>query len=223
MRLFLLPLTHNRVLIYCDKLHPKPILPALSSPKASSSSPSSSDKQSSPEPQAPVPSFKTVFFPPAPPTPTANSPNPEESTILDRATDFAAYTWTKWEKEPSGISKRITLWGNALLRRIPYEEWALKSFPPLTTRRKEEYGRWATLSKSGTSVNSRSGTEKKVKLIYPRALGLKGQPLEVAAEFARSRQDLHWRRMVGSIIGAPLTLPFALVPVYATLCYILDY
>ncbi len=40
-------------------------------------------------------------------------------------------TWAKWETAESGWKKALTRYGNKGLQRIPYQEWALKSFPPL--------------------------------------------------------------------------------------------
>ena len=82
MRIYLLPISTRRALIYCHKLAQKP-----------ASERGLSDK------------------------------------IIKRATD----TWAKWETAEKGWQKKLTEYGNKGLKRISYEEWGLKSFPPLNS------------------------------------------------------------------------------------------
>jgi Mitochondrial K+-H+ exchange-related len=159
MRLFLLPISARRTLIYCDK--------SVVAKNGSAKQPQPPGQKSS-------------------------------QSLLDRATTKAANTWTEWERAKGGWKKTLTTYGNALLRRIPYEEWGLKSFPPLTTKLKEAY-----------ETGKRSGP---IPVIYPSAFLPKLKVGHVLSKLASERQDLHWKRMIGSAIGAPLTLPFALVP-----------
>ncbi|KAI9865757.1 MAG: hypothetical protein M1824_000017 [Vezdaea acicularis] len=88
MRLFLVPVSKHRTLIYCQRL------------KVSSA---------------------------------------ERESYANRISAKAAQTWLQWEKSETGWKKKVTNYGNKALQRIAFEEWGLKSIPPLTAKRKEEY------------------------------------------------------------------------------------
>jgi K+-H+ exchange-related protein len=120
-------------------------------------------------------------------------------SLLDRATAKAAGLWTQWERADGGWQKTLTTYGNALLRRIPYEEWGLKSFPPLTASLRGAY-------ESGKKPG-------RISLIFPGTFLPEKTVGQVLTKLAKERQDLHRTRMIGSLIGAPLSLPFALIPV----------
>jgi len=148
MRLFLLPISTHRTLIYCqrtarDGLHAKP-------------------------------------------------------SLVDRATTKANEIWAEFEKSDTTWKRKVTQYGNVLLRRIPFEEWGLKTIPPLSAKRRQ-----AELS----------GKEK-VEVLFPGLFLRQSRPDAELKKLAIERQDLHRRRMWWSIIAFPFTLPFALLPVY---------
>ena len=148
MRLFLLPVSTRRTLIYCQRL---------------------------------------------------NVTTTEQKTYLDKGTTWAAKTWADWEKKESGWQKKVVDYGNQALKRIPYEEWGLKSIPPLSARRKAE---------------ELSGKEK-VEVSFPTMLIPEGEVSEVLRKLATERQSLHKKRMIYSFIGMPITAPVAIVPMCA--------
>jgi Mitochondrial K+-H+ exchange-related len=145
MRLFLLPISTRRTLIYCQKLEQ-----------------------------------------------TTGQPS-----IIDRVTTKANETWASWEKKESGWQKKVTQYGNVLLRRIPFEEWGLKTIPPLSAKRKR-----AEMSK-----------KDEVEVLFPSLFLANKKVPNVLKELATERQSLHRSKMIWSLIGIPITLPFALVPV----------
>ncbi len=147
MRLFLLPISTRRALIYCQRL---------------------------------------------------NVTTTEQQTLLDKATTRAAKLWASWEKKESGWQKKAVDYGNHALKRIPYEEWGLKSIPPLSARRRAE---------------ELSGKEK-VEVSFPTTLMPEGGVPEVLRKLATERQNLHKKRMLYSFIGMPMTAPIAIIPVY---------
>jgi hypothetical protein len=146
MRLFLLPISTRRTLIYCERT-------------------------------------KQILAP------------GQKPPILDRITTKANETWVSFEKAESGWKKQLTTYGNKVLRRIPYEEWGLKTLPPLSQKIRDKQ------------------PKEPVEVLFP-GLFLKEQKVpEVLRLLATERQALHQKRMIWSLIGAPLTLPFAAIPI----------
>lgn len=162
MRLFLLPISARRTLIYCDIAHGSKIVKSISALKPD---------QEQIQPQS----------------------------LLQKATDKASTTWSGWEKADGGWKKTLTSYGNAFLRRIPYQEWGLKSLPPWSTKLGQTYD----LAESLTPVD----------VIFPGGYLRKANVVSILKTLATERQELHRKRMIYSAIGAPLTLPFALIPV----------
>ena len=123
---------------------------------------------------------------------------PGQTTYIDRITSKASERWLLWEKYESGWQKRVTVYGNKLFQRISYEEWGLKSVPPLSERRKAEELERRT--KSSVEYPSSVLDEDKVK--------------EALRSYAsREKQSFHRKWMWGSVVGMPISAPVALVPV----------
>lgn len=121
----------------------------------------------------------------------------KELSLLDRTTSKAAETWAKWEEAESGWKKHLVTWGNRVQQRIPFEEWGLKSIPSLKSQRRidENYG------------------SKQIDVLYPgNSMRLEKIPT-MLRQIATDRQEIHKRKMWWSFAIAPLTAPFALVPV----------
>ena len=146
MRLFLLPISTRRSVIYCQRLNQQ-----LSS----------------------------------------------ESTYVDKITNKGSTTWLKWEKYEKGWQKKVTSYGNKLFERIPYQEWGLKSVPPLSQRRRaEELER-----------------KEEVLVQYPGNLYNQERVLDSLREYGgKERQAVHTKWLWGSIIGMPISAPVALIP-----------
>ncbi|KAK5700753.1 hypothetical protein LTR97_005270 [Elasticomyces elasticus] len=148
MRIFLLPVSTRRTLIYCERVQ-------------------HNTKPGQPEP------------------------------YTERIVNKAAQTWAGFEKAEKGWRKQLTYYGNQLFKRIPYEEWGLKSFPPATKQRLEEVDQ------------GKHGFE----CLYPGTF-MKGRSVtELLKKLATERQAFHRRSMWTSIVWLPITIPFALVPV----------
>lgn len=119
------------------------------------------------------------------------------ASLLDKGTAFAGRTWASWEKKEKGWQRKVVNYGNSALRRIPFPEWGLKTVPPLSARRRAE-----ELKGDG-----------RVEVVFPQSIIPESQVYAVARKLATERQALHRKQMMWCIIGMPITLPFALVPV----------
>lgn len=121
-----------------------------------------------------------------------------QTTRIDKITTKAATTWLNWEKKDSGWQKKVTTYGNKLFQRLPYEEWGLKSIPPLSARRRKE---------------KIDGTEE-VRLEYPEGL-IEPRMVQDALQMyaSKAKQAYHTKWLWGSIIGMPISAPVALIPV----------
>lgn len=122
----------------------------------------------------------------------------KELSLLDKATTKAAKTWASWEEAEGGWKKHLVTWGNRVQQRIPFEEWGLKSIPSLTSQRRtdEAHGK------------------KKIDVLFPgNAVRLEKLP-SILHSIATERQEFHRKKMIWSLGFAPITAPFALVPMY---------
>lgn len=120
-----------------------------------------------------------------------------EQNYADKAVAFAARQWASWEKKESGWQRKVVNYGNHALRRIPYEEWGLKSVPPLSTRRHDD---------------ELHGKEK-VELAFPRSIVPFHKAEGILKTLATERQALHKKRLIYCVLCMPLTIPVGLIPV----------
>lgn len=120
-----------------------------------------------------------------------------DRNYLDKGATWAAKKWSQWEKMDKGWQRKVVDYGNHAFRRIAFEEWGLKSVPPLSTRRR---------------ADEIEGKDK-VELIFPSAVLPVHKAESLIRRLASERQALHWKRLVWCVVGMPITIPFAIVPV----------
>jgi hypothetical protein len=153
MRLFLLPISTRRSLIYCEKLHEKA---------------------------------------------------PKDRSIYDKVTIKANETWVAWEKDEKAIwnwKKKVTFYGNHALKRIPYEEWGLKTIPALTAKRRQDI------------IDGKAEYE----VLFPGKYLPQERVAPLLQKLAKERQSMHRSKMIWSVAIMPLTAPFMLIPVIPNL------
>ncbi|KAJ5188356.1 hypothetical protein N7491_004680 [Penicillium cf. griseofulvum] len=121
----------------------------------------------------------------------------KEVSIIDRITTKAAETWAKWEEADKGWKMHLVRWGNSVQQRIPYEEWALKSIPSFKTQQR---------------LNGDHG-KTKIDVLFPGNAVRLDRIQDVLRKIATERQELHRKRMMWSLIAAPITAPLGLIPV----------
>ncbi|KAI5839312.1 mitochondrial K+-H+ exchange-related-domain-containing protein [Morchella snyderi] len=117
-------------------------------------------------------------------------------SLADKASARAAKVWLSWENGKAGWQRSLTDAGNKLFNRIPYEEWGLKSIPPLSARRKQD-----------------EMDHQRVEVIYPPSIIKENRIPEIIKTLATERNDIHRSRLIWSIVGMPIVAPFALVPI----------
>lgn len=153
MRLFLLPISTRRSLIYCEKLHEKA---------------------------------------------------PKDRSYYDKITIKANETWVAWEKDEKAIwdwKKKVTYYGNQALKRIPYEEWGLKTIPALTAKRRQDI------------VDGKA----KYEVLFPGKYLPQERVSGLLEKLAKERQNMHRSKLIWSVVIMPFTAPFMLVPVIPNL------
>ena len=125
------------------------------------------------------------------------APKTIKTGYLDRATTKAADLWASWEKADKGWKKQLVSYGHVILQRIPYEEWGLKSIPPLNESRQIQEAQ----------------QKQKIDVMFPKNAIKSDAVLGILRQLGTERQELHRRRMLWCIGIAPLTAPIAIIPV----------
>ncbi|KAJ6444600.1 protein (fungal and plant) [Purpureocillium lavendulum] len=127
--------------------------------------------------------------------------SPADRSYVDRGAAWAAKKWAEWEKKEAGWQRKVVDYGNHAFRRIPYEEWGLKSVPPLSARRRDQELRG----------------KDKVELVFPASAIAVDTAERLALRLATERQGFHRQKMLWCFVGMPITIPFALVPIIPNL------
>ncbi|KAI5842863.1 mitochondrial K+-H+ exchange-related-domain-containing protein [Tricharina praecox] len=123
-----------------------------------------------------------------------------QPSLADKASTRASQLWLKWESAEKGWQKRVTEYGNKLFNRIPFEEWGLKSIPPLSARRQADEIAGA-----------------KIEVVYPPSIISSSSVAGLLSRLSTERNAVHRKRLIWSLIGMPISAPFALVPVIPNL------
>jgi Mitochondrial K+-H+ exchange-related len=128
------------------------------------------------------------------------APKTLKTGYIDRATNKAADTWASWERADKGWKKRLVVYGQVILQRIPYEEWGLKSIPPLNVSREiqEAY------------------QQEKIDVMFPGNAVKAENVLSVLRKLGTERQEFHRNKMWWCLGLSPFTAPVAIIPLYVS-------
>ncbi|KDE07124.1 hypothetical protein MVLG_02529 [Microbotryum lychnidis-dioicae p1A1 Lamole] len=129
-------------------------------------------------------------------------------SYLTRATLWASGTWEGFGKADEGTWKRRAyVIGARFMDKIEFEEWALKAIDPALSPKP-----WAAIKAGSDGVAARR-QEDKVSVIYPSSILKESELKESLRKQLDHREPLHKKAMYKCILFAPLTFPFAIIPV----------
>ncbi|GAA6059136.1 hypothetical protein JCM10212_003883 [Sporobolomyces blumeae] len=154
-----------------------------------------------------------------PRTPATSTSPPQSASndvpLLTKATDKAADMWAGLGKgKEGGWKKRSYDFGERMMDKIEYEEWALKAIDTTLAPKpwKRHTSAHASTSDSPAKQDA-SGRNEPVELLFPPSL-LEPTPLLDALKTQLEHREPHHRKaMWKCLLVAPLTTPFALLPV----------
>ncbi|EFX03489.1 hypothetical protein CMQ_417 [Grosmannia clavigera kw1407] len=189
MRLFLLPISTRRTLLFCER-----VLPPSYPPQATAGDQAQAQDDASKTDQAALTQTQTQL---------QVQPRGNES-LVDKAQDRAARFWAGWEKKPAGSwQRRLVAYGNAGFRRITFEEWGLKSVPPLTRQHR------LAVESGDPSLPA----PPVVEIVFPPSMLPPGSVPGLLHRLSTERESLHRQRLLWCLVGMPITLPIAVLPV----------
>ncbi|TIB67499.1 hypothetical protein E3Q16_03225 [Wallemia mellicola] len=121
-----------------------------------------------------------------------------EANLMTKAVNWSDRQWNKLSESPEGHwKKRIWNGGEAVMDRVPYEEWALKHIEPA----------------HGVAVN----TSHKLDILYPESMISDKVLLDTVKESFISRSDQHRKKMWLYLAISPVTFPVAIIPIVPNL------
>ena len=126
----------------------------------------------------------------------------------------ATQTWHSFEKSDTKWKQKIVQFANFALERIPYTEWALKTVPPLNTFQRKLEGKDAHVKPTEIVQSGLSASDlEPIEVVYPSTAMSLDQAKAQLATLASRGLKTHRTHMLYCLVGIPLTLPVALIPV----------
>lgn len=142
--------------------------------------------------------------------------------LLARASDF----WLGLGRDGQEPGKKLAVFdwkrrtfaaGEKLMDRIEYEEWALKAIDPVFGPSLKHATPEQNQQQQQHQTPSQSTSRQTVSLLYPPTLITSASLLTSLSSLTARRTPHHRSRLVWCIIGMPLTIPFALIPIVPNL------
>lgn len=149
---------------------------------------------------------------------------PLSTRLLNKASNFWLSLGRDGE-DGKGVAvfdwkRRTYTFGEKLMDRIEYEEWALKAVDPsldpsYTTKAKPSPATDPTSSSSAPSPSPQDVPT--IRMHYPPSLISPAHLMTNLTSLASTRAPHHRSRMIWCVIGMPFTIPFAIVPIVPNL------
>ncbi|GAA5883479.1 hypothetical protein JCM16303_003821 [Sporobolomyces ruberrimus] len=161
---------------------------------------------------------RSTLPPSSTPPPSSDGQQPK-LPLLTKATDKAADMWAGLGKGKEGSwKKRSYDFGEKLMDKIEFEEWALKSIdtnlaPKPWKRIASETAKAKGETNEGETAPLKSSMYEPVELIFPPSLLRPEALLEQLEKQLKHREPHHRKSMWKCLILSPFTAPFALLPV----------
>ncbi|GME97882.1 unnamed protein product [Ambrosiozyma monospora] len=149
-----------------------------------------------------------------------------------KAVNWASKQWAKMENSEVKVNKKIVEWINKLLVTIPWTESCLRSIPSqdkITRLLKDSKSTNSTTTTAATSKNpdgetivpletiksSKLGSKdlQSIPIFYPSQLTTPQTILKQISNQFLPLQAYHKKWLITDLIGVPVTLPFAALPV----------
>lgn len=140
--------------------------------------------------------------------------------IDDRLVKRATVAWNNFASSERKWKQTIVSWANVAMEKIPYDEWSLKTIPAKTAvlrrlkTKDENDGSAPHASRTGVDSNNLSEADlEAIPVLYPSSAMSSSGVLSRLVTLGNSGISHHNKYFWLSAIGAPLTLPVALIPV----------
>ncbi|EST10009.1 Protein of unknown function DUF2343 [Kalmanozyma brasiliensis GHG001] len=145
----------------------------------------------------------------------ANTPQlPFTTRMLNKASAFWMDLGRTDQTSTLDWKRRTYVTGEKLMDRIEYQEWALKGIDPAM-------GPHLIRGQAKDAGNQEAGTDiaklDHVPLLYPPSLLQPERLLKNLKNLTDHRTPHHYRRFWYCVVGMPITIPFALIPVIPNL------
>ncbi|KAL9932185.1 hypothetical protein V8E36_008957 [Tilletia maclaganii] len=162
-----------------------------------------------------------------PPTPTSADGKAADAVPVKRlplASRLSARASAFWLSLGAPNTKSTFDWkrrtynlGERIMDRIEYEEWALKGIDPALAPSIKHPTKHQSDAQQSTDSVTKVQEQTNIPLLYPPSLLQPNALLSSLRTLTEHRTPYHRKRMWVCLIGAPLTAPFALVPVIPNL------
>ncbi|KWU45218.1 hypothetical protein RHOSPDRAFT_25285 [Rhodotorula sp. JG-1b] len=161
---------------------------------------------------------------------SAQSGQPTHRKLLNKSIDKAADLWAGLGKAKDGSMKRkIYTFGERMMDRIEYEEWALKAIDPALAPKLTGSRSAAPAPQKGDAADAQGKQPRevvrlfslserlRVELLYPAGLLNDKALVDSLKSLLEHREPHHRSAMWKCLLVSPLTAPFALIPIIPNL------
>lgn len=134
----------------------------------------------------------------------------------DRLAVRANKLWSEWQSSEVKWKKGLVAWTNRVLERISYDEWSLKSIPAQSSFKRHEVEKQVIEDRKdsqGNEILVEGVSVQVIPVTYVPAIQSIAQ-VKSKMDYLVNRSNTHDKKYFWlSLLGSPLTLPVALLPV----------